>query len=125
MSFVVGPCVRLSRAGPRPRTRTEDPLPAGGLEGKALRKILSLGGRTGNGSPSWSGSWTARTQERQMKFGISIFLTEDTIGPAALAHAMEDLGFEALFIPEHTHIPVSRRSPYPGGGDLPREYSHT
>ncbi len=60
-----------------------------------------------------------------MKFGISIFLTEYTIGPAELARAMEDLGFDALFIPEHTHIPVSRRSPYPGGGDLPREYSHT
>jgi probable F420-dependent oxidoreductase len=43
----------------------------------------------------------------------------------ALARAAEDLGFESLFVPEHTHIPASRRSPWPGGAELPREYSHT
>ena len=37
----------------------------------------------------------------------------------------EERGFESLFLPEHTHIPVSRETPYPGGGELPREYSHT
>ncbi|MBC8365060.1 MAG: LLM class flavin-dependent oxidoreductase, partial [Actinobacteria bacterium] len=42
-----------------------------------------------------------------------------------LGLAAEDRGFESLFFPEHTHIPTSRESPYPGGGDLPMEYSHT
>ena len=38
---------------------------------------------------------------------------------------VEERGFESLFLPEHTHIPVSRDTPYPGGGELPPEYSHT
>src|SRR3989475_3142690 len=42
-----------------------------------------------------------------------------------LARALETRGFESLFVPEHTHIPVSRRSPFPGGGELPKRYSHT
>jgi len=42
-----------------------------------------------------------------------------------LARAAEERGFESLWLPEHTHIPTSRRSPWPGGGDLPREYWRT
>src|SRR2546427_12394084 len=42
-----------------------------------------------------------------------------------LARALETRGFESLFVPEHTHIPLSRRSPFPGGGELPKRYSHT
>jgi probable F420-dependent oxidoreductase len=42
-----------------------------------------------------------------------------------LARAAEEHGFESLFVPEHTHIPASRRSPWPGGGELPMEYAHT
>lgn len=60
-----------------------------------------------------------------MKFGISMFPTRYSIGPAELARAVEERGFESLFVPEHTHIPVSRRSPWPGGGDLPEEYRQT
>lgn len=60
-----------------------------------------------------------------MKFGISMFPTRYSIGPAELARAVEERGFESLFVPEHTHIPVSRRSPWPGGGDLPEEYRET
>jgi probable F420-dependent oxidoreductase len=60
-----------------------------------------------------------------MKFGISMFATRHSIGPAELARAVEERGFESLFVPEHTHIPVSRRSPWPGGGDLPEEYRET
>ncbi len=45
--------------------------------------------------------------------------------PANLARAAEERGFESIWVPEHTHIPVSRRSPWPGGGDLPKEYWHT
>ncbi|HEY3061431.1 MAG TPA: LLM class F420-dependent oxidoreductase [Chloroflexota bacterium] len=59
-----------------------------------------------------------------MKFGVTIFPTEYTIGIVDLARAAEDLGFESLWIPEHTHIPTSRASPWPGGPELPREYSH-
>jgi alkanesulfonate monooxygenase SsuD/methylene tetrahydromethanopterin reductase-like flavin-dependent oxidoreductase (luciferase family) len=44
--------------------------------------------------------------------------------PAELARRAEELGFESLFFPEHTHIPASRDTDYPGGGELPREYSH-
>ncbi len=60
-----------------------------------------------------------------MLFGVSIFATEYAMCPADLARALEERGFESLWLPEHTHIPASRRSPWPGGGELPREYWHT
>jgi probable F420-dependent oxidoreductase len=60
-----------------------------------------------------------------MQFGLSMFITDETIGPVALGRAAEDAGFESIFVPEHTHIPASRESPWPGGAELPREYSHT
>lgn len=60
-----------------------------------------------------------------MKFGVTIFPTEYTIPITELARAAEDLGFESLWVPEHTHIPAERRSPWPGGAELPREYSHS
>ena len=60
-----------------------------------------------------------------MKIGIYLFATEYTIRIDELAREAEQRGFESLFIPEHTHIPASRRSPWPGGDDLPREYWHT
>ena len=60
-----------------------------------------------------------------MKFGVSMFPTHDAIDPISLGRAAEERGFESLTFPEHIHIPVSRRSPYPGGGELPREYVHT
>ncbi len=60
-----------------------------------------------------------------MKFGITMFPTDYAIGPGQLAREVEAHGFESLFFPEHTHIPTSRKSPWPGGPELPREYSHT
>ena len=57
-----------------------------------------------------------------MEFGASIFFTDYSIAPTALATAMEARGFESLWAPEHSHIPTSRLSPYPGGGDLPKSY---
>jgi probable F420-dependent oxidoreductase len=54
-----------------------------------------------------------------------MFPTDYAIPVTELGKAAEDLGFESLFFPEHTHIPTGRRTPYPGGGDLPKEYSHT
>lgn len=57
--------------------------------------------------------------------GITIFLTDTSIGPVELAREVEARGFESLFVPEHTHIPVSRRTPYPAGDPLPDEYFRT
>ncbi|MEO8458146.1 MAG: LLM class flavin-dependent oxidoreductase, partial [Chloroflexota bacterium] len=60
-----------------------------------------------------------------MKYGIVMFPTDYSIDPITLGKAVEERGFDALFFPEHTHIPTSRRTPWPGGADLPKEYSHT
>jgi probable F420-dependent oxidoreductase len=60
-----------------------------------------------------------------MKYGVVIFPTDYAIRADELAKATEQRGFESIFFPEHTHIPTSRRTPYPLGGELPREYSHT
>jgi probable F420-dependent oxidoreductase len=60
-----------------------------------------------------------------VKFGIAVFPTDDAADPGTIARLVEERGFESLFFPEHTHIPVSRRTPYPGGGELPDAYSHT
>lgn len=57
-----------------------------------------------------------------MDFGLTCFLTAATIGPAELGRMAEERGFEALLLPEHTHIPSSRESPFPGG-ELPDYYS--
>lgn len=60
-----------------------------------------------------------------MKFGVSTFITDQGIGPAALGRALEERAFESLFIAEHSHIPVGRETPYPGGGELPEVYYRT
>ena len=60
-----------------------------------------------------------------MHYGAFMFPTEYAIRIDELARALEERGFESLWVPEHTHIPVSRRTPFPGGGPLPKEYSHT
>jgi len=60
-----------------------------------------------------------------MHLGVTMFPTEYAIQPAELARALEERGFESLWVPEHTHIPASRRSPWPGGPNLPKEYWHT
>src|SRR5271170_3382813 len=60
-----------------------------------------------------------------MQIGVFYFPVDYGINIAELAAALEARGFESLFVPEHTHIPVSRRSPFPGGGELPRRYVHT
>ena len=60
-----------------------------------------------------------------MEVGVFYFPTDYGIDIAELATALEDRGFNSLYVPEHTHIPVSRKSPFPGGGELPKRYSHT
>lgn len=60
-----------------------------------------------------------------MLFGVQMFPTDSAVSVVTLAQAVEEAGLESLFVPEHTHIPVSRRTPFPGGGDLPEQYSRT
>ncbi|MCH9670772.1 MAG: LLM class F420-dependent oxidoreductase [Gammaproteobacteria bacterium] len=60
-----------------------------------------------------------------MDIGVFMFVTDYSTRIDDLAMAVEARGFESLFIPEHTHIPANRNSPWPGGGDLPKEYWHT
>src|SRR6266542_4407373 len=54
-----------------------------------------------------------------------MFSTDYAVAPDEFARMVEERGFESLFFPEHTYIPASRETPYPAGGDLPQEYSHT
>src|SRR5438552_4566201 len=62
---------------------------------------------------------------RPMHVGVAMFATHYAMRPDELARELEQRGFESFWFPEHTHIPASRRSPWPGGGDLPKEYSHS
>ncbi|MGE5268518.1 MAG: LLM class flavin-dependent oxidoreductase, partial [Thiohalocapsa sp.] len=57
-----------------------------------------------------------------MDFGASMFMTDYSISAADLARGLEERGFESLWNPEHSHIPLSRKTPFPGGGDLPKQY---
>jgi probable F420-dependent oxidoreductase len=60
-----------------------------------------------------------------MNIGVCMFFTDYAIGIDELAREAEARGFESLWVPEHTHIPTSRRTPFPGGAQLPKEYWHT
>src|SRR5438309_11085252 len=57
-----------------------------------------------------------------MDFGVLMCMTDYAISAPALAQALEERGFESLWVPEHSHIPLSRKTPFPGGGDLPKQY---
>ncbi len=59
------------------------------------------------------------------RFGVTIFPTDYSIQPVELAVAAEERGFDSLLVTEHTHIPTSRKTPWPGGTDLPQDYWHT
>ena len=58
-------------------------------------------------------------------FGVAFFPTDYSIQPVELALALEERGLDSLYVTEHTHIPTSRKTPWPGGSDLPKEYWHT
>ena len=60
-----------------------------------------------------------------MDFGVMMFPTDYAVRPDEVARMAEDRGFESILFPEHTHIPASRDTDYPGGGELPSEYAHT
>jgi hypothetical protein len=57
-----------------------------------------------------------------MNYGVAIFFTDYSIGPVEIGAALEGRGFESLWAPEHSHIPLTRESPYPQGGELPKKY---
>src|SRR5881227_4101289 len=57
-----------------------------------------------------------------MDFGAMMFMTDYSISAVELARALEERGFESLWVPEHSHIPLSLKTPFPGGGDLPKQY---
>jgi probable F420-dependent oxidoreductase len=65
------------------------------------------------------------TFSKTQSFGVTMFPTDYSIQPVELAKAVEERGLDSLFFPEHTHIPTSRATPFPGGGDLPEMYWHT
>jgi len=57
-----------------------------------------------------------------MHFGGAMFFTDYSMSAPELARALEERGFESVWAPEHSHIPLSRKTPFPGGGELPRAY---
>jgi probable F420-dependent oxidoreductase len=66
-----------------------------------------------------------RERALHVELGLSIFPTREVLDPVAFAVAAEEAGFTRILLPEHTHIPTSRATPYPGGGELPPEYART
>src|SRR6266704_4647217 len=57
-----------------------------------------------------------------MDIGAAMFFTEYSMGASELAQALEARGFESVWAPEHSHVPLSRKSPFPSGGELPKQY---
>src|SRR5215204_1799706 len=57
-----------------------------------------------------------------MRIGGAMFFTDYSMSPTELARALEERGFDSLWVPEHSHIPLTRQSPFPQGGDLPKKY---
>src|SRR3979490_2084401 len=60
-----------------------------------------------------------------MKVGVAAFITDEGVGPGRLGAAVEERGFHSLVVTEHSHIPVAYEEPYPGAGELPRDYHRT
>ena len=57
-----------------------------------------------------------------MHFGGAMFFTDYSMSAPELARALEERGFESVWAPEHSHIPLSRKTPFPGGGEVPKPY---
>lgn len=57
-----------------------------------------------------------------MKIGVAMFCTDYSMAPGEIARAAEERGFDSFWAPEHSHIPLSRSSPFPSGGELPKQY---
>src|SRR5918998_6559574 len=114
----------LSRA----QKTSQVPLPVGTSEATSEIPDRGRKRRIGRSRRSARAGSVARIQicfNKSMKFGISTFVTDEGIAPGPLAAAIEERGFDSLFVAEHTHIPLSRKSPWPRGGELPRKYYRT
>jgi probable F420-dependent oxidoreductase len=61
-------------------------------------------------------------ETRMLNFGTSMFFTDYSMAPGELGKALEERGFESVWAPEHSHIPLSRKTPFPAGGDVPKRY---
>src|SRR5215510_11330819 len=83
--------------------------------------LRSGGDAVKHDAPTWR-ILAAKPKEAPMDYGVVMFPTEYSMAPDDLARGLEERGFESVWFPEHTHIPASRKSPWPGGGDLPRDY---
>ena len=57
-----------------------------------------------------------------MLIGAAMFFTDYSMSAVDLARECEARGFESLWAPEHSHIPASRNSAFPSGGELPKQY---
>jgi len=57
-----------------------------------------------------------------MKIGAAMFFTDYSMGPGELARALEERGFDSIWAPEHSHIPVEGASAFPSGGGIPKKY---
>jgi probable F420-dependent oxidoreductase len=60
-----------------------------------------------------------------MRYGVTMFVTDVSIGAVELARAAEERSLDSLWLPEHTHIPTSRKTPHPSGGELPEKYKRS
>jgi probable F420-dependent oxidoreductase len=60
-----------------------------------------------------------------MRYGVTMFVTDRSIGVVDLARAVEERGLDSLWLPEHTHIPASRKTPHPSGGELHEKYKRS
>jgi probable F420-dependent oxidoreductase len=67
---------------------------------------------------------TLGSRSKAMQIGAAMFFTDYSMGAGELAQALEARGFESVWAPEHSHIPLSRKSPFPSGGELPKQYSN-
>src|SRR6516162_11105197 len=76
----------------------------------------------GRRQPLTSAAGPGDSKEDGMHFGGAMFFTEYSMSAVELARALEERGFESVWAPEHSHIPISRKTPFPGGGDLPKQY---
>src|SRR5258706_14301074 len=84
-----------------------------------------IDGGAAAGCRGWVGGWSGGSARLPaMRFGVTLFATDRSIGIVEFARAVEERGLDSLWVPEHTHIPTSRRTPYPGAADgaLPDEY---
>jgi probable F420-dependent oxidoreductase len=59
-----------------------------------------------------------------MQIGAAMFFTDYSMSAIDLARELEARGFESVWAPEHSHIPLLRKTPFPSGGELPRQYSN-